>query len=516
MPNDEFGDYQTPYDLAVAVAQVLPDRPWGRILEPTCGSGTFLRVAMELFPGAERQGLEAQESYLQDAREYGEVKLGDALQADFRRDFSWTNVGPLLVVGNPPWVTNSGLTALGSTNRPKRENIRRLSGIDAMTGASNFDIAESIILRLISDLVDESPTIALLCKTQVARNVLAYCEQFGLPITGARIYEIDSRKWFGATVDACLFVVSVEAGPGDYVADVYPSLSAREPSKQIGVVDGRLVSDIRKYAATRAADNHSPVIWRQGIKHDATQVMELVEIDGPHRKSGEPVDVEADYLFPLLKCTDVFRGRTSDITKWMIVPQAHTGDDTSKLRRAAPRLWSYLEDNAEALDGRKSSIYRNRSRFCIFGVGEYSFAPYKVVISGMHKSPVFRLVTPKNGRPVVFDDVCYFTSFDSIEDASLTAAMLTSIPARMLLESLSFTDAKRPITKKLLQRIDLRVIAGLMPAGELIDAASTLVRQEGELPDRQALGEALVGLRARWVPAPEDALVDAERAGASN
>ncbi|HEY5320137.1 MAG TPA: hypothetical protein VIJ76_04590, partial [Galbitalea sp.] len=319
-----------------------------------------------------------------------------------------------------------------------------------------------------------------------------------------------------ATVDACLFVVSVGDGRRDYVADVYPSVTADQPSKQIGIVDGRLVSDIRKYAATRAADNHSPVTWRQGIKHDATQVMELVESGGPHRKSGEPVDVEAEYVFPLLKCTDVFRGRTSDITKWMIVPQAHTGDDTAKLRRAAPRLWNYLTDNAEALDGRKSSIYRNRSRFCIFGVGDYSFSPYKIAISGMHKSPVFRLVTPKNGRPVVFDDVCYFASFDSIEDASLTAAMLTSVPATMLLESLSFTDAKRPITKKLLQRIDLRVIAGLIPQDELIDTASALARAEGEHPDRRALGEALVRLLARWASAPGAAPADVGSAGASN
>jgi len=114
MPNDEFGDYQTPYDLAVEVARVLPARRWGRILEPSCGSGTFLRVAMELFPGAERQGLEAQESYLQDARAYGEVKLGDALQTDFRRDFSWTNDGPLLVIGAQAPVEGSrgGASAL--------------------------------------------------------------------------------------------------------------------------------------------------------------------------------------------------------------------------------------------------------------------------------------------------------------------------------------------------------------------------------------------------------------------
>ncbi len=49
------------------------------------------------------------------------------------------------------------------------------------------------------------------------------------------------------------------------------------------------------------------------------------------------------------------------------------------------------------------SIYQNRPRFAVFGVGPYSFAPWKVVISGLCKVPNFVVVPPMNGRPFTVD-----------------------------------------------------------------------------------------------------------------
>jgi len=499
LANDEFGDFQTPAGLVEEVLDRLRVEQYGRILEPTCGLGNFLRAAKSRVPNAELRGVEVQEHYAAAAADHAEIVVADAMKFDFGTELSWDSNAPMLVVGNPPWVTNAALTALGSVNKPKLSNIRGLSGLDAITGASNFDIAEAIILKLIADLSGQSPTIAMLCKTQVARNVLSYCEQFDLGVAESQIYEIDAKKWFNAGVDACLFVIKLRIGDKNYVADLYDSLSHKSPRKQIGVVDTRLVSDVAKYVHTKAADGHSPIVWRQGIKHDGTQAMELVENDGPHRKSGEPVDVEPEHLYPLLKCTDVFRGRTTDLTKWMVVPQRHTGDDTSLHRSVAPKLWKYLVENADILDNRKSSIYRNRPRFCIFGVGEYSFAPYKVAISGMHKKPLFRLVAPINGRPVVFDDVCYFASFHDLDQAALVAAILDSGPAQDLIESLSFTDSKRPITKKLLQRLDLSVLAGLTPAAEIAEAAQKLCEETGSWPPTVAeLEVTLAELLHEW------------------
>lgn len=505
MANDEFGDFQTPDGLVSAVLAKLNLEQFGRILEPTCGVGNFLRGAKDIRPTAELRGVEVQEHYAKVAAEHAAITVADAMQFDFGKEIPWQTEEPLLVVGNPPWVTNAALTALGSDNKPKLTNIRGLKGLDAMTGASNFDIAEAIILKLIAELSAQSPTIAMLCKTQVARNVLSYCEQFRLGVSEAHIYEIDAKRWFNAGVDACLFVLVLGVGQKNYVADLYDSLDSECPRKQIGVVDGRLVSDVAKYVHTKAADGTSPVMWRQGIKHDGTHAMELVEANGPHRKSGEPVDIEGDYLYPLLKCTDVFRGRTTELTKWMVVPQRHTGDDTSLLQVAAPRLWKYLVENAEILDNRKSSIYRNRARFCIFGVGEYSFAPYKVAVSAMHKKPVFRLVAPINGRPPVFDDVCYFASFQDLDEAALVTAILGSGPAQDLIESLCFTDSKRPITKKLLQRLDLTVLASLTPTREIVEAAQKLCEETGSWPaSLEQLESVLAKLTNTWKGASED------------
>jgi hypothetical protein len=505
MPNNEYGDFQTPLELARLVCGLLPRRRWTNILEPACGTGTFLRAAAEAFPDARRFGVELQPEYASAAREFGEVIVRDALHLDFAQAFDWSRDGDLLVIGNPPWVTSADLTGFSSANRPTPGNIRGLRGIEAMTGASNFDIAEAIILRLIGALGHLSPTIALLCKTQVARNVIAYAAQFALPISAARLYRLDSKRWFGAGADACLFVFGVGEQEVSYSAEVYAGLSADDLLTRIGVIDGRLVSDLDAYERTRAADGVSPVTWWQGIKHDATQVMELVETDGPHTKSGAAVDVESEYVFPLAKSTDVFRGTAGSSGKWMLVPQRHTGDDTNLLEQSAPRLWSHLTDNGDALDGRRSSIYRGRARFSIFGVGPYSFAPYKVAISAMHKRPVFRLVGPHLGKPVVFDDVCYFTPFEDVAPAALVTAMLESEQATALLGSLSFSDAKRPVTKKLLQRLDLAVLAAGSSPDILVARATQLCADIGEPRTPVHLAAALDELLDSWATSRAEA-----------
>ena len=94
----------------------------------------------------------------------------------------------------------------------------------------------------------------------------------------------------------------------------------------------------------------------------------------------------------------------------------------------------------------------------MFGHGEYTFAPYKVAVSGLHKEPVFRLLGPMDGKPVVLDDTCYFLSFRDGREAAVVWALLNSEPCRDLIESLVFWDSKRPLTKKLLARIDLNAL----------------------------------------------------------
>jgi hypothetical protein len=131
---------------------------WPRVLEPTCGKGNFISELVKLdSPPREIQGFELQEGHLLEARwsvasinspTIVQFHRANIFDLDFRRDLVWRTSGDLLVIGNPPWVTNSELGALESANLPRKSNIKALSGIAARTGSSNFDIAEYILIKL--------------------------------------------------------------------------------------------------------------------------------------------------------------------------------------------------------------------------------------------------------------------------------------------------------------------------------------------------------------------------------
>jgi hypothetical protein len=92
--------------------------------------------------------------------------------------------------------------------------------------------------------------------------------------------------------------------------------------------------------------------------------------------------------------------------------------------------------------------------FSIFGVGPYSFQPYKVAVSGLHAAPRFQAIEPVEGRPVVFDDTCYFLPVDSSDSARRVVAALESESIRRLLAAVVAPGSKRKVTKRLLDRID--------------------------------------------------------------
>ncbi|MEZ3160458.1 hypothetical protein AB1K54_07895 [Microbacterium sp. BWT-B31] len=490
MPNNEFGDFQTPLALAEQCLRVVGLPADARVLEPTCGVGAFLHASAVLQPGTERVGIETQPEYAEQASQWAHVSVGNIFLTDLAKDVEWQTNGPLRVVGNPPWVTSAELNRMDSKNLPPKENFKGAKGFDALLGGSNFDVCEYIILKCLGDLRKEPLQLAMLCKTQVARNVIEHAAAAKLPIAAASVYRIDAKRWFNAAVDACLFVVTADpSNTPDYTVNIFEDVFApdAEPTSRFGVVDGRLVSNVDGYLAVREADGVSSLVWRSGLKHDASKVFELDAAPAPTTAQGVTLDVESEYVFPLLKCTDIFRGKHRALRKWVLVPQKAFGADTSHLAMVAPKLWDYLNSNAEALDGRKSSIYRNRPRFSVFGHGDYTYAPYKVAVSGLHKEAIFRLVAPIQDQPVVLDDTCYFLPFEDGTEAAVVAAQLNSPQAQLLIESLVFWDSKRPITKKLLARIDLSKLT--TDSDAILQRAQAVAEETGiEFDTEHALG----------------------------
>lgn len=493
MPNNEFGDFQTPLGLATQCLKVLGLPENARVFEPTCGVGAFLEAAAKAEPASERWGVEINPEYAAEASRWGKITTANVFKFALPEAAVWETKGPLVVVGNPPWVTAAELKRMDSENVPPKENIKKVKGLDALLGSSNFDVCEYIILKALREFSSQPFVLGMLCKTQVARNVIDYAASIALPIANASIYRIDAMRWFEAAVDACWFTIEVSpAAKPDYTVAIHEDVfkPEAEPIGRFGVVDSLLVANVEKYVAVREADGQSPYVWRSGLKHDASKVFELVAAPEPMTKTGQQVDLEPNYVFPLLKCTDIFRGRHREHSKWVVVPQMEFGAATNHLETVAPKLWAYLVSNAAALDGRKSSIYRNRPRFSVFGHGAYTFAPYKIAISGLHKQPIFRLVAPLNGQPVVLDDTCYFLPFEDSTEAVVVAAILNSPQCIALIESLVFWDSKRPITKKLLSRLDMNK---LPVTAEAVIADAELLANEYELFFDTAKALSLVG-----------------------
>lgn len=459
-----YGDFQTPPALARQVCRVLSARAVDPacVLEPTCGTGSFLAAAHETFAHLHRLvGVDVDAAHLTAARSrLPSAAPVELLHADlFSTDLSTLVCDlpePVLAVGNPPWVTVAQLSRLRSPNSPPRTSSSTTPSIQALTGQSNFDVSEWIVTSLIRALREKRATASFLVKTSVARRVLLTAWQEQAPVTDATMHRIDARAHFGAAVDACLLTCTLGSGQPTTRCQVLDDLGAARPSHAFGLVDRRLVADVDTYRGLAHLSGPSPVRWRSGVKHDCARVMELRVKDGVLKNGlGETVDIENDHVLPLLKGTDVARGRTDRPDRFVIVPQRTVSEDTCALARTAPRTWRYLMDHAGLLDSRKSRIYRGRPRFSIFGVGDYTFAPYKVAVSALHADLRFRLVPPRRGRPVVFDDTVAFLSFSTLQQARKAHRLLTTDEARDFYASQIFTDSKRPVTIRLLSTLDL-------------------------------------------------------------
>jgi len=460
------GDWQTPVALAEAVlarvARMGGPAP-AVVLEPTCGEGAFLVAAARRFEGARLAGYELNERHAAIARARlpgprAEVTVADFFHVDWERALS-ALAEPILVTGNPPWVTSATLGSLGARNLPEKSNLKGLSGLDALTGKSNFDVSEWMILRLLAALQGRRATLAMLCKTAVARRVIELAAAKRWDVRPGGLWGIDARRHFRAAVDAVLFVC--ETGAPARSGEGWPchaSLDAPDRLSTMAVVDGALIADAESVARTAHLAGRSKPTWRSGLKHDCARVMELA-VEGRGFRNGleERVDIEAELVFPLMKSSDVAHGVTHR-ARAVIDPQRTLGEDTASLERRAPRAWRYLAAHRDLLSARKSSIYRGQPDFAIFGIGPYSFSPWKVAISGLYKRCAFTLIGPEGDRPVMLDDTCYFLPFEREADAREAWSALQSPLARDFLAGRIFWDAKRPINKAILQQLDLEAL----------------------------------------------------------
>lgn len=475
----EYGDYQTPEYFSLAVCeylkyerQIMPTI----IIEPTCGIGSFLKSSL-IFDASEIIGIEVNSEYCEICEKNILDPRVRILNTDFF-EYDYKSVikrkEQLLIVGNPPWVNNSTLSSLNSDNMPAKVNFKGLKGMDAITGASNFDICEYIILKLITSLHGTNATIAMLCKTSVARNIFIEMKRSHMQFTSCDIFEFNANKVFGINVSACLLVINLNVKEvSAEICNVYSFDKPKEVKSSFGYVDGKFYSNISKRDNDFLGNCYFE--WRQGVKHDCSKVMEL-SLNGTSFVNGlkEPVDIEKNYVFPLIKSSMFKSPIIKSSEKYVLVTQRKIQEDTSHIALDAPKTWNYLMAHKEYFLKRKSSIYKKAPEFSMFGIGNYSYAKYKVGVSGFYKKPLFSVLASFDNKTIMTDDTSYFICFPTYETAYVAMLILNSARVQKFLSSIAFLDAKRPYTKKVLEQIDFHKILQSIQVTELINTEKDL------------------------------------------
>lgn len=481
----EYGDFQTNILLAEKVCNLIKSKGIDPeiIIEPTCGKGNFILAAVSKFQSIKQiYGIEIHEPYVWQTKfsildffltnkdkNKPQIKIfnQNIFDFDLKKQIE-IKTDNLLILGNPPWVTSSMLSSLNSKNTPQKANFKNHSGIDAITGKGNFDIGEYITLALIDNFSQQKGHLAFLVKNIVIKNILTDQKKATREIGTIEKHVINAKEEFNVSVDASLMFCKIGT-ESEFICKEF-DFYTQEKKQSYGWANDKFVSDITLYQDTKYIDGKSPFVWRQGVKHDASKVMEFERINGHYINNNKvEFEIEPDLVYGLLKSSDL-KGRTINQTrKFTIITQQKVGQETKHIKEKHPKTHQYLTKNIDFFTRRKSSIYKGKPLFSIFGIGDYSFKPFKVAISGMYKDTKFSLIKPNAEKAIMLDDTCYFIGFENERFALIAHSLLNRNETQNFIQSICFDDSKRKVTKDLLMRIDLFKVANNIKFEDLKD-----------------------------------------------
>jgi len=467
----EYGDFQTNQFLAQKVVDYTfsKSNDFEFVLEPTCGKGNFLLAAIQQSKKLKKVvGVEIYQPYVWETKfkileHFISTKENTIPEIDIIHanafEFSYEDLAKstqdlkTLIIGNPPWVTNSELGSIDSKNLPQKSNFKKHSGFEAITGKGNFDIGEYISLIMLRCFDRHNGAFAFLIKNSVVKNLIYDQKQNKFRIGQSENLNINSKKEFNVSVNACLFLTHLNCEP-ELTCTAF-DFYTKDKLTTFGWYRDKFVYSVQDYDESSIVDGNSTFVWRSGVKHDCSKVMELEQVNG-HLKNalGEEINLENNLTYGLLKSSDLKEDKTNSFRKLTIITQKKIGQETKYIKDKYPLTYNYLTTHKEYFDKRKSSIYKDKPSFSIFGIGDYSFAPYKIAISGLYKSTHFTLVSPSNSKPIMLDDTCYFIGFESLKMAEIAHYLVNSELVQKFLKSIIFSDSKRSINKDTLMRID--------------------------------------------------------------
>jgi len=187
------------------------------------------------------------------------------------------------------------------------------------------------------------------------------------------------------------------------------------------------------------------VYWVEIIEERKDGLIVISNITEHRQRKVESVQaaIEPDLIYPLL------RGR--DVKKWHAKPSAYIimaqdkitrrGIDEDEMKQRYPKTYMYLKRFEDDLRKRaafkryftrksKGKIIETGSFYSMFNVGEYTFAPYKVVWREQASSLTSAAIGVFEGKAIVPDHKLMLIAVSSKAEAFYLSGMLNSSPSK--------------------------------------------------------------------------------------
>jgi len=429
------------------------------------------------------------------------VFLGDALGLTDDAPTTGVEGGATALVGNPPWIPWERLPD-AQKDRLRAGPIDRLDlfehrGAAARLGYANDDLSLPFVWTCLDRYLDDGGVAAFVLKRDHLRGPAGRLVRSGR--VGSRPLAIEHVHDFGSTapfegVDAAAALYVFDVGGNDVGGEGGDDVDPRDSNSTLtpntdsdsnpvpttvweptdataafGSLD-TLRSTLERtetgFAPVDADDPAGP--WhrvdadvaavgecayriRHGLKDDAKAVFSVDD--------ELLARVESTHVYPYL--------RSKHVVKWglfghdrFLVPQRQAGEDNeAALAAETPATYDYLEDHRERLVGRGSSWFDSGPFYSLFGLGPYTWAPYKVVWCRLGFKPHFAVVStvedPELGRKtVVPGDHCMFVACDDEREAHYLCALLNAAPYQRCLRDLA-GEGKASLSKSVVSSLTL-------------------------------------------------------------
>jgi hypothetical protein len=145
--------------------------------------------------------------------------------------------------------------------------------------------------------------------------------------------------------------------------------------------------------------------------------------------------IEPDFVFPLLRGRDVRRWCAAPGAQVLMVqdPQRRRGYDVAWLQTNYPLTYTYLAQFETILRQRatfKRYFREDAPFYSMFDIGQYTFAPVKVVWQGMGARRMHAaVVTTQDAKPIITNQAMHpFIPLEDITEAHALAALLNAAP----------------------------------------------------------------------------------------